>query len=114
MGKAGQAVDERRETGRPAVDTITRFPMQAAAGAVDNRVLVWTRGEFGNSRRPRTVTVLLVPAFAGRPHPARGRMVSEHVERPARAGASIAWQTGDVRAGAIVMRDPEGNEFCVT
>jgi hypothetical protein len=43
----------------------------------------------------------------------RKRLVSEHVERLVRAGASIAWQTDDVSGSAIVMRDPEGNEFCV-
>ncbi len=45
---------------------------------------------------------------------ARKRLVSEHVERLVQAGASIAWETSDVRGDAIVMRDPEGNEFCVT
>ena len=45
---------------------------------------------------------------------ARKRLVSEHVERLVQAGASIAWETSDARGDAIVMRDPEGNEFCVT
>src|SRR5271156_6201407 len=45
---------------------------------------------------------------------ARKRLVSEHVERLVRAGASVAWETDDVRGSAIVMYDPEGNEFCVT
>ena len=45
---------------------------------------------------------------------ARKRLVSEHVERLVQAGASIAWETSGVRGDAIVMRDPEGNEFCVT
>ena len=45
---------------------------------------------------------------------ARKRLVSEHVERLVRAGASVAWETSDGRGDAIVMRDPEGNEFCVT
>jgi len=44
----------------------------------------------------------------------RKRLVSEHVERLVRAGASVAWETDDVRGSAIVMYDPEGNEFCVT
>jgi Glyoxalase-like domain len=44
----------------------------------------------------------------------RKRLVSEHVERLVRAGATVAWETDDVRGSAIVMRDPEGNEFCVT
>ena len=29
------------------------------------------------------------------------------------AGASIAWVSQDVRGHSIVLRDPEGNEFCV-
>jgi hypothetical protein len=44
----------------------------------------------------------------------RRRLVGEQVERLARAGASLAWQAGDARGSATVMRDPEGNEFCVT
>jgi len=44
----------------------------------------------------------------------RKRLVSEHVERLVQAGASIAWQNDDIRGDSIVMRDPEGNEFCVT
>ncbi len=44
----------------------------------------------------------------------RRRLVGEQVERLVQAGASVAWQVDDVRGSAIVMRDPEGNEFCVT
>jgi hypothetical protein len=44
----------------------------------------------------------------------RKRLVSEHVERLVQAGASLAWTNDDVRGDSIVMRDPEGNEFCVT
>jgi hypothetical protein len=44
----------------------------------------------------------------------RKRLVSEHVERLVRAGGSVAWETDDVSGSAIVMYDPEGNEFCVT
>jgi len=29
-------------------------------------------------------------------------------------GASLAWGADDVRGSAIVLRDPEGNESCVT
>jgi hypothetical protein len=36
------------------------------------------------------------------------------VERLVQAGASLAWTNDDVRGDSIVMRDPEGNEFCVT
>lgn len=44
----------------------------------------------------------------------RKRLVSEHVERLVQAGASLAWRTDDVRGSSITLRDPEGNEFCVT
>jgi hypothetical protein len=44
----------------------------------------------------------------------RKRLVSEHVERLVRAGATLAWQTDDVRGSSVTLRDPEGNEFCVT
>lgn len=30
------------------------------------------------------------------------------------AGASIAWANDTVRGNSIAMRDPEGNEFCVS
>ena len=45
---------------------------------------------------------------------ARKRLVSEHVERLVRAGATLAWRTDDVRGSSVTLRDPEGNEFCVT
>jgi hypothetical protein len=35
------------------------------------------------------------------------------VEQLVEAGASIAWEADDITGSAIVMRDPEGNEFCV-
>jgi hypothetical protein len=44
----------------------------------------------------------------------RQRLVDQHVARLQQAGAGIAWRSGDVRGKAVVMRDPEGNEFCVT
>ena len=43
----------------------------------------------------------------------RKRLVSEKVEQLVEAGASIAWANEDVRGHSIVLRDPEGNEFCV-
>jgi hypothetical protein len=43
----------------------------------------------------------------------RKRLVSEKVEQLVEAGASIAWADEDVRGHSIVLRDPEGNEFCV-
>src|SRR5689334_17742296 len=44
----------------------------------------------------------------------RKQLVSEKVEQLVQAGASLAWETDDVRGSAIVLRDPEGNEFCVS
>jgi hypothetical protein len=44
----------------------------------------------------------------------RERLVEEHVARLAAAGATEAWRNADNRGRAVVMRDPEGNEFCVT
>ena len=44
----------------------------------------------------------------------RKRLVSEKVEQLVQAGASLAWETDDARGSAIVLRDPEGNEFCVS
>ena len=44
----------------------------------------------------------------------RKRLVSEKVEQLVEAGASIAWANDTVRGHSIVLRDPEGNEFCVT
>ena len=41
------------------------------------------------------------------------QLVSEKVEQLVQAGASIAWESDDITGGVIVMRDPEGNEFCV-
>jgi Glyoxalase-like domain len=44
----------------------------------------------------------------------RQRLIGEHVARLEKAGASVAWREDDIRGQAMVMRDPEGNEFCVT
>jgi len=44
----------------------------------------------------------------------RKRLMSEKVEQLVQAGASIAWEDDGIRGSAIVLRDPEGNEFCVT
>ena len=43
----------------------------------------------------------------------RQRLVDEHVKRLVEAGASVAWRADDIRGKSVVMRDPEGNEFCV-
>jgi hypothetical protein len=43
----------------------------------------------------------------------RQRLVEEHVEKLLAAGATVAWRNDDVRGKSVVMRDPEGNEFCV-
>lgn len=44
----------------------------------------------------------------------RERLIEEHVGRLLEAGAAVAWRSDDKRGRAVVMRDPEGNEFCVT
>jgi len=44
----------------------------------------------------------------------RKQLVSEKVEQLVQAGASIAWVNEDTRGHSIVLRDPEGNEFCVS
>ena len=44
----------------------------------------------------------------------RKRLVSEKVEQLVQAGASIAWVNDTARGNSIAMRDPEGNEFCVS
>jgi Glyoxalase-like domain len=43
----------------------------------------------------------------------RKQLVSEKVEQLVQAGASLAWEEDDITGSSIVMRDPEGNEFCV-
>jgi Glyoxalase-like domain len=43
----------------------------------------------------------------------RTRLIEEQVARLIEAGASVAWREKDVRGSSVVMRDPEGNEFCV-
>lgn len=44
----------------------------------------------------------------------RQRLIDRHVARLLEAGATVAWRTDDARGQAVVLRDPEGNEFCVT
>jgi hypothetical protein len=44
----------------------------------------------------------------------RQAKIDEHVDRLLEAGASIAWHNDDITGRSIVMRDPEGNEFCVS
>jgi hypothetical protein len=46
--------------------------------------------------------------------PERDKLVAETVARLQAAGGTIAWLTDGKRGKATVMRDPEGNEFCVT
>jgi|SRR5215469_16385818 len=43
----------------------------------------------------------------------RARRIEERVEQLTQMGATIAWHENDARGHAVVMRDPEGNEFCV-
>jgi hypothetical protein len=44
----------------------------------------------------------------------RKQLVSEKVEQLVQAGATLAWKNDSDQSGSIVLRDPEGNEFCVT
>ena len=44
----------------------------------------------------------------------RKQLVSEKVEQLVEAGATLAWKNDGDQSGSIVLRDPEGNEFCVT
>lgn len=44
---------------------------------------------------------------------ARRQRIDAHVAQLLEAGASVAWRTDNPRGQTIVMRDPEGNEFCV-
>src|ERR1022692_1357253 len=43
----------------------------------------------------------------------RERLVSEHVSRLAAAGGTVAWELDEAHGRCTVMRDPEGNEFCI-
>jgi hypothetical protein len=43
----------------------------------------------------------------------RARLVEQRVRELERAGATVAWRNSDIRGSSVVMRDPEGNEFCV-
>jgi hypothetical protein len=59
-----------------------------------------------------------VRASGGRSEPIeeRRRKVDAEVARLVEAGASVAWKldTDGVDHYGVVMRDPEGNEFCIT
>jgi hypothetical protein len=46
--------------------------------------------------------------------PERDKLIVETVARLQAAGGTVVWVTDDKRGKATVMRDPEGNEFCVT
>lgn len=43
----------------------------------------------------------------------RERLVEKQVARLAAEGATEAWRVSEARGSCVVMRDPEGNEFCV-
>jgi hypothetical protein len=45
--------------------------------------------------------------------PERERLVEERVAELLGAGATLAWRVDEARGKAVVLRDPEGNEFCV-
>jgi Glyoxalase-like domain len=44
----------------------------------------------------------------------RTQLIEERVTQLIQAGASLAWRHNDARCSSVVLRDPEGNEFCVT
>jgi len=44
----------------------------------------------------------------------RKQLVSEKVEQLVQAGASIARANDTARGNSVAMRNPEGNEFCVS
>jgi hypothetical protein len=44
----------------------------------------------------------------------RWRLVEEHVARLVSAGAEVVWEANGPLGRSMTMRDPEGNEFCVT
>lgn len=43
----------------------------------------------------------------------RQRLVAARVRELIAAGATEAWRNDDLRGRSVVMRDPEGNEFCI-
>jgi len=43
----------------------------------------------------------------------RQQRIEAHVAKLLDAGASVAWRTDNQLGQVVVMRDPEGNEFCV-
>lgn len=43
----------------------------------------------------------------------RERLISEHVSRLVAVGGAVAWELDEARGRYTVMRDPEGNEFCI-
>ncbi len=44
----------------------------------------------------------------------RQSLVEARVQELIAAGATEAWRTNDYGSSAVVLRDPEGNEFCIT
>lgn len=50
----------------------------------------------------------------GRRDEASWKLVTEHVDRLLAAGASRLWEVDEPTGRAIVLADPEGNEFCVS
>lgn len=43
----------------------------------------------------------------------RQRLVDARVGELIQAGATEAWRNDDLRGRSVVLRDPEGNEFCI-
>lgn len=43
----------------------------------------------------------------------RERLIQAKAEELIAAGATLAWRVDEARGKAVVLRDPEGNEFCL-
>ena len=43
----------------------------------------------------------------------RTRLIEDRVAQLMQAGATLAWRHSAPRGSSVVLRDPEGNEFCV-
>ena len=72
MHKAGQPVDE---AGKMIYDLWIRLqtrPSRAAAGAVENRVVMWTRATENSRKTPTVTFCLLLTVTTEEGHPGEG------------------------------------------
>jgi len=84
------------------------------AGGLRHDLVDGGRGAYGGFCHPPIIHLDIRVAGREVRGEERRRLVSEKVERLVQAGASLAWVNDTVRGSSIVMRDPEGNEFCVS